>query len=198
VPVAPLAISTRTLRPGRKVELIEATLTPTAGERPAMRATAWRMRTEPTEAPRDEPDPPPPAPDTGTKSNFAFWTAPVAYHRALTWSWIDGDIDGPGPAVVWTHLNANLVGDEPTSPLERLLTMADAASGASAVLDWTEWSFVNVDLGIHLERPPHGEWMAMDARTRIGDSGAALCESTLYDETGRVGRSTASLLIARR
>ena len=34
--------------------------------------------------------------------------------------------------------------------------MADAASGISHVLDWQEWVFINVELGIHLERPPGG------------------------------------------
>jgi hypothetical protein len=76
--------------------------------------------------------------------------------------------------------------------------MADAASGASAELDWTEWLFVTVDLGIHLDRQPTGEWMAMDARTRIGPGGAGLCTSVLFDSEGRVGQSTASLLVANR
>ena len=34
--------------------------------------------------------------------------------------------------------------------------MADAASGISHVLDWQEWVFINVELGIHLERAPGG------------------------------------------
>ena len=48
--------------------------------------------------------------------------------------------------------------------------------------------FINVELGIHLERPPEGYWMAMDATTRLGPSGAGLCTSVLSDERGRVGR----------
>ena len=99
---------------------------------------------------------------------------------------------------MWTRLTQQLVAGEAPTPLQRLLVMADAASGASAELDWNKWLFVNVDLGIHLERPPAGEWMAMDARTRIGPSGAGLCTSVLFDSAGRVGQSTASLLVASR
>ena len=58
--------------------------------------------------------------------------------------------------------------------------------------------FINVELGIHLERPPEGEWMAMDATTRLGPSGAGLCTSMLSDERGRVGVSTQTLRVARR
>ena len=123
---------------------------------------------------------------------------PVAYHAAFDWSWTHGSFEVPGPATVWTRLRVPLVGGETPTPLERLLTMADAASGVSAALDWERWIFINVDLGVHLERPPTGEWMAMDARTRFGDRGAGLCTSVLSDHDGRVGVSTQSLLVAAR
>jgi acyl-CoA thioesterase len=76
--------------------------------------------------------------------------------------------------------------------------MADAASGVSAALDWSKWSFVNVDLGIHLARPPTGEWMATDAKTDIGPTGMGLCTSRLFDRDGAVGVSTQSLLVTPR
>ena len=90
-----------------------------------------------------------------------------------------------------------VAGDGP-APLERLLVMADAASGVSAALPWERFLFVNVDLGIHLSRPPEGEWMAMAARTVIGPTGMGLCTSVLSDEQGAVGVSTQSLLVAPR
>ena len=87
---------------------------------------------------------------------------------------------------------------EPASPLERMLVMADAASGVSHVLDWAAWMFINVDLGIHLERLPEGEWMAMNAVTRVGPAGAGLCTSVLSDQRGRVGVSTQTLRVAKQ
>ena len=129
------------------------------------------------------------------------WPGPddeVAYRDALEWRWIHGRFDQPGPACVWSRLKYPLIAGEETSPLEHLLVMADAASGVSAILDWNAWLFVNVDLGIHLERPPQGEWIAMDARTQIGAAGAGLCTAVLSDELGRVGVSTQSLLVERR
>jgi hypothetical protein len=194
IPVAPLRIRARTLRPGRSVELLESELV--HEEEVVMRCTAWRMRTEAT--PLAEPDPPPPLPEPSEEVELSWWTEPVAYHRALEWRRISGDVLSPGPAAVWTRLGVRLVQDEEPTALQRLLVMADAASGVSAALDWTRWTFMNVDLGIHLERAPEGEWMAMDAVTRPGLDGTGMCTSVLYDRRGRVGVTTQSLLISER
>jgi hypothetical protein len=200
VPLAPHRIETRTLRPGRNVEQIEATLTDARSGDALMRMNAWRLRREELSLPAGiaASDPPPSPPETGTSSLPSFWTEPVAYHAALDWRFVDGEFDAPGPATTWTRLRVPLVAGEPASPLERLLVMADAASGISHVLDWTRWVFINVELGIHLERTPEGEWMAMDAVTRLGPAGAGLCTSVLSDERGRVGVSTQTLRVTKQ
>jgi hypothetical protein len=196
VPIAPLSVETRVVRPGRRVEVVEATLSD--DERPLMRMTAWRMRVDESLGVEVGAGPPPPGPETGEPGNFFYWTDDIAYRDALEWSFVDGQFDRPGPATAWTRVRVPLIAGEGISPLERLLVMADAASGISAALDWSTWSFVNVDLGVHLARPPAGEWMAMDASTEIGPSGMGLCTSTLFDAGGRVGVSTQSLLVSRR
>ena len=198
VPLGPMRTETRVLRAGRRVEQIEATLT-SDGDRPLMRATAWRMRLGES-AEIATPDPPPPPPGDAGASGLDAWPADdeIAYRDALEWRWIDGAFAEPGPACVWSRVKVPLVAGEEITPLERLLVMADAASGVSAMLDWNRWLFVNLDLGIHLERQPRGEWMAMDARTRIGDTGSGLCTSVLSDGLGRVGVSTQSLLVEPR
>jgi Acyl-CoA thioesterase C-terminal domain/Acyl-CoA thioesterase N-terminal domain len=197
VPLAPHRVTIRTLRPGRNVEQVEATLSDAENGDELMRLNTWRLRTEALELPDGlgAPDPPPPPPETGGISLPKFWTEPVAYHAALDWSFVAGDFDEPGPATCWTRLKVPLVRGEEASPLERMLVMADAASGISHVLDWQRWVFINVELGIHLERLPEGEWMAMDATTRLGSSGAGLCTSVLSDERGRVGLSTQTLRV---
>jgi hypothetical protein len=200
VPLAPHVVSTRILRPGRNVEQIEATLADAESGDELMRVNAWRLRAEALELPGGlgAPDPPPPLPATGEIALPKFWTEAVAYHAALEWRFVHGVFDEPGPAATWTRLRVPLVAGEEATPLERLLVMADAASGISHVLDWTQWVFINVELGIHLERPPEGEWMAMDAATRLGPAGAGLCTSVLSDERGRVGMSTQTLRVARQ
>ena len=196
IPIKPLEVHVREFRPGRRVEQLEADLRD--GGEVLMRATAWRMRTGDA-GPQTEAAPAPPRPpDSGRPARFDFWTDEIAYYRALDWRFVAGEFERPGPATVWTRLLVPLVAGEEPTPLERLLVMADAASGVSAALPWDRWLFVNVDLGVHLLRPPRGEWMAMDARTEIGPTGMGLCTARLADRDGATGASAQSLLIAPR
>lgn len=198
VPVGPVSVTARVLRPGRRVELVEATLV--AGGVPRMRVTAWRMRTRPT-SPVDVLAPDAPhatGPDAGRAEVPGVFSTEVAYHRALEWRFTAGSFNAPGPAAAWTRPLVPLVEGEPITPLEHLLVMTDAASGISAELDWAQATFANVDLTVSLYRPPAGNWLAMDATTSLGPAGSAQCFADLYDATGRIGRSAASLFVEPR
>jgi acyl-Coa thioesterase superfamily protein/acyl-CoA thioesterase superfamily protein len=201
VPVGPVQVTARLLRPGRRIELVEAVLTagssPARPARPLMRLTAWRMRTSPVEG-TPEAGVPLPAPEESRPETAAFFTTDVAYHRALDWRFAHGSFNAPGPAAAWTRPLCALVEGEPISPLQHLLVMTDAASGISAVLDWQRATFANVDLTVALVRPPAGEWLAADATTTVGPSGAGQCFADLYDATGRIGRSTQALFVEPR
>ena len=60
------------------------------------------------------------------------------------------------------------------------------------------YAFINPDLTLYIDRPPRGEWICLDARTRIASGGIGSAESVLYDEHGRVGRAIQALLVAPR
>jgi hypothetical protein len=199
VPVGPIRISTSVVRPGRRIELIEAVLTAT-DERPLMRLSAWRMRTREDGAAEAQPPAHPAAatPQDSRPEVAAFFTEDVAYHRALEWRFATGSFNAPGPASAWTRPECALVAGEPMTPLQHLLVMTDAASGISAALDWNTMSFANVDLSLALHRPPKGEWLGMDAITVLGGTGAAQCYAVLFDETGAIGRSTHALFVEPR
>ena len=103
-----------------------------------------------------------------------------------------------GPATVWMRMRCPLVAGEEPSPLQRALVAADVGNGISAVLDWREFLFINVDLTVNLERMPEGEWVCVDAVSRPRPSGIGTAESELFDRDGRIGRATQTLLFARR
>ena len=65
----------------------------------------------------------------------------------------------------------DLVDGEPMSPVQRLMTCVDSASGVSAALDPAKWAFLNTELTVHVLRPPVGEWVCLDAETTLGDGG---------------------------
>ena len=98
----------------------------------------------------------------------------------------------------WMRMNCALVAGEEPTPLQRTLVAADVGNGISAVLDWRRYLFINVDLSVHLERLPAGEWVCVDAVTLPQPSGVGTAESVLFDERGRIGRAAQALLIAER
>ncbi len=193
VPLAPLTVEARVARPGRSVELLEASLKGPDGE--LMRASAWRVAVGDQRL-DDGDSKPPPGPEHGKESDFFPTGEDVGYHTAMEYSFIKGGFLVLGPATVWMRMRGPLVeGEEPT-PLERLLVVADVGNGISAVLDWREFLFINTELTVHLVRPPEGEWIGVDAVTRV--DGLGLAESVLYDERGRIGRGAQTLLVRRR
>ena len=201
VPVGPLRTTASVLRPGRRVELVEATMCGEDG-RPLMRLTAWRLRVR-TDGP-DAAAPSAPAERmpadvaASTPEDAGFFRTEVAYHRALEWRFAAGSFNAPGPAAAWTRPCCDLVEGEPITPLQHLLVMTDAASGISAALDWRTATFANVEFTVSLLRAPRGEWLGMDATTHLGGSGAAQCFATLHDAEGVVGRSAHALFVEPR
>ncbi len=84
------------------------------------------------------------------------------------------------------------------SPVQRLMTCVDSASGVSAALDPAAWGFLNTELTVHVLRPPVGEWVCLDAGTILGPGSVGVASSSVYDERGLVARSAQALLVARR
>ncbi len=103
-----------------------------------------------------------------------------------------------GPCAIWFRMRHPLVEGEAASPYQRVAVAADSGNGISAVLDYEQYLFVNSDLTIHLLRRPVGEWIGLDARTHLSESGIGLAESALYDTQGLIGRSMQSLSIRKR
>ena len=194
IPVAELSVSARVARPGRSVELLEATAS--AGGREVARATAWRVR-------RTAADPVPPRHPAPPGS----WDAPVmpppkawgsGYVSAIEWRPVRGSFRERGPAALWARMRYPLVPDEEPHGLERVLATADSGNGASWELDSRHWHFINPELTVHLHREPVGEWICLDAQTAISPGGTGLATSVLSDLDGPVGVGAQSLLVAPR
>jgi hypothetical protein len=199
VPIAPVRVSARVLRPGRRVQLVEAELRDEAGE-PLMGASAGRLRTAPLEIPPEAMAvaAPPPGPGQGAEAEFFPTGEELGYHSAMEVRFVRGGFVEPGPALVWLRMRQPLVAGEQPSPLQRVLVTADVGNGVSASLDYRRYLFINVDLTVHLERMPVGEWVCVDAQTLPQPSGNGTAESVLSDESGRIGRALQTLLVAER
>jgi len=197
VPIGPLRVEAEVVRPGRRVQMVEASLSNDDGA--LMKARAWRLRKGEIEIPAGLSTPgPPPGPDRGSQPEFFATGQEVGYHTAMEWRSVGGGFLEPGPATVWMRMRAPLVAGEQPTPLQRTLVAADVGNGISAVLDWGRFLFVNVDLSVHLERMPEGEWVCVDAVPLPQPSGIGTAESVLSDARGRIGRAAQTLLIAER
>ncbi len=213
VPIAPLRVQARVVRPGRSVELVEATLSDAEG--PVISARAWRLRIAEVEIPAglasaDGPGligsspstlrpgftPPPPAEaEPGTFFDTGFDTG---YHTAMEYRFLRGDFTELGPALVWMRMRHPLIAGEEPSPLQRVLVAADSGNGVSATLDWARYLFINVELTVHVHRALDGEWVCLDAITIPEPNGVGVADTALYDERGPVGRAMQSLLVGER
>ncbi|WP_431957059.1 thioesterase family protein [Nocardia lijiangensis] len=199
VPLEPLFAEARVTRPGRSVELLEATLSTERG--PVMKANAWRFKlAEPELRLPQEIQP------TGARPGPEHAPAPspfpaaheVGFHTAIEYRFVTGAFGEPGPAICWIRLKYPIVAGTSPSPLERTLAAADSGNGVSAVLDWSRYLFINTDLTVTLHRQPVGEWVCLDAVTYPQPHGIGLAESALFDEKGPLGRSTQTLYLGIR
>jgi Thioesterase-like superfamily len=196
-PHQPLMVNTVITRPGRKVQLVEATLTLNGGV--IARARALRIRRAVVAMP-DEPllvaESAPP--NIGGIVHWARTGEHLGFHNeACQHRFVEGMWGEPGPVTVWIRVAVPMVDDVPLTPLQRVVAAADFGNGVSAVLPWEQYSFINPELTVHQHRSLQGEWVGMRAKSHIGPDGIGFAESELFDDAGRLGRSVQSLLIER-
>ncbi|MET8703294.1 thioesterase family protein [Kitasatospora sp. NPDC004723] len=183
-------ITVETVRPGRTIELLEATVT--IGGRAVVRARAWLLATLDTSAVADSPREPLPAPDS-----LPLWTMGEAWDGGYIAS-IDVRRMPParrGRTTAWLTSRVDLVAGEPSSPLATFVALVDTANGIAPQQDPTEWMFPNVDLTIHLHRAPTGPWTGLDTTVTFGPTGQGLTSTVLHDVNGPVGQAEQILTV---
>lgn len=199
VPLGELEVRAAAVRPGRRVQLLDASiLTPDGTE--VVRARALQVQAASPDAAQSTPEPPALGPEQGTRDAPPIGHKDLAFFGsdAMDIRFVGGAFNDPGPATAWFRLGVPLVAGEDPSPLQRLAAAADFGNGVSAALPWEQWLFINPDLTIYVDRPPAGEWIALDSRTYASPGGAGVAESVIFDQRGRVGRAIQALLVARR
>jgi hypothetical protein len=195
VPVVPLRVDAEVIRPGRKVQLVESSVSD--GEDPLVRARALLLRTIDAPVPEGASATGPlvPGPDLGRETPSPRGGYEALHNAGTEMRFVRGAFAEPGPATVWIRLRQPVVAGEQPSPLQRVAAAADFGNGVSSVLDFTRWVFINPDLTIYLNRLPVGEWVCLEAHTDVEGHGAGMAHSRLHDESGPIGRSLQSLLL---
>jgi Thioesterase-like superfamily len=196
VPLGKITVRTRTVRPGRRVAMLEAVLEADGLE--VMHARGWRIAVGDGVPVIGAGTPPPPVPAEQPMPKVAG-AHMDGYLEMIDWRYVaGGGLGTPGPARVWARSKIPLIPGEEPSPMCRTLLISDSGSGVSAALDPATFLFINVDLTVVLPRDPVGEWLLLDAATTIGARGTGLAETVVCDPDGPCGTALQTLLVTRR
>ncbi len=190
VPVEEVEVGVRVVRPGRTIELVEASLA--HGGRDVVLLRAWLMQPGDTSALAATSHDRIPSPeemepwDPAARWPGGFIASAEVRRREVE----------PGHAAYWVRTALPLVAGETVSALARGVGLLDIANGMTVRADPAQVLFPNIDLTAHLFRQPSGDWVGFDTRVSFGPGGVGLTSSTLHDQEGPVG-SLAQILTVR-
>ncbi|OBB60287.1 thioesterase [Mycobacterium sp. 852013-51886_SCH5428379] len=193
IPVVPLKARAWVSRPGARIAMMTAEMTPVDGARPVGRVTAWLIATSDTRDAATDRCPPITEGDAVPKAHA--WEGAQGYLETVDWR---KQADDGSSAVGWLTPLVPLVDDEPTTALQRLAMVVDSANGLGAALDPQQFVFMNTDTVVHLHRLPEGADFALRARGSIGPDGVGVTNAELFDRRGYIGTSAQTLLVQRR
>jgi hypothetical protein len=182
-------IEVHTLRPGRTIELVEATLR--IRDRVVTTARAWYLGVGDTASVAGGEEPGLPDPESMPSWDLSD-TWPGGYVASLE---VRGSRPEPGRATVWLSTQTALVADEPVSALASFTALIDPANGIGQRVSGREWVFPNVDLGLHFHRLPEGPRVGLDISVVFGPDGQGVTSTRLHDRLGPVGRAEQSITI---
>lgn len=188
-----LSIDVEVVRPGRSIELVEAsmrhdTLT-------SIRARIWRLAaTDTTQVQGIEWTPLPP-PDAMRPHAFSsVWDG--GFIRSLE---ARQDADArPGRGRSWIRTRLPLVEAETDPPVAGFLKLIDTANGLVVRERPGSVFFANVDLTVHFVRQPEAGWVGFDTHVNFGPTGLGETFSVMSDIRGPVGTAAQSLTVRVR
>lgn len=195
-----IEITTKVIRAGRTIELIESVLSTHSktGSKVCLIARVWRMITSDTSMvhgledeiilqPQDLPN----------WDGLSCWGG-----RFISSLVAHADADNrKGKGIVWVHAPFDMVEGQATSDFVKLMGVVDIANGIVPRIEQdvaqghVEWIFPNIDLQIHMHRFPEGQWLGLETVQQIGTDGIGLTSSVLHDIHGAFGRSEQILTV---
>lgn len=192
IPMDAFEVDVRILRPGRTIELVEATLT--HGGRAALVLRAWMLQQTDTSALAGHPLPQMPARET-----LPEWSPADVWQGGAIRS-IDARREhvDTGRARCWIRPQHPLLEGETVSTRARMLGMTDFANGIATRVAPDAALYPNVDLTASIFREPVGEWFGLDTSVSFGEDGTGLTESVLSDEAGPLGTVSQTLTVRPR
>lgn len=181
IPMEAVRIDVAVIRPGRTIELVEASLS--HGGRPAIVLRAWLTQAYDSGGIAAVRFPVMPPPETMPRwEPESLWAggfiAGAQVHRQE---------DAPGRARCWVRSPLSLIDGEQVSGTAAAMRLVDIANGLTPLVLPAQAIFPNLDLTAHLFRAPVGDWVGFDVSVSIGKSGVGLTHSVIHDLEGPIG-----------
>ncbi len=191
VPRVPLSVVTRSVRSGRRIHAVEASIVVDGSE--VTRATAVLLKE--AEQPYELPGEGGAAP-TGASPMAATAVGPLGnpsswpgFASTVEMAWTDGDMQTRnGRRAGWMRVPIPLIADEETSPFVHAALLSDFGNALGNVSLGGGVGFINVDITLYLTRLPVGGWLHLASSALPQPSGIGLVETQLADEVGSFGR----------
>jgi acyl-CoA thioesterase len=196
-PMAPLTVTTRLVRDGNRIRVVDASLLDDEGTEIA-RGSVVMLRH--TDQPAGEVWTPPewdaPHPDTLEPDQ-----PPADLPEHVQPMWETRRVNGHFGAVVqkqaWLRETHELIAGVAPSPFVRAAQASDFAnpfgnSGSEGL------QFVNADTTLYVHRDPVGEWIGMEVAAHHSSQGIAIAECVMYDLDGVFGRASVCGVANRR
>lgn len=189
VPLEELEVAVEVLRPGRTIELVQATAR--HGGRIIVLLRAWLVQPYDTAALGGTDLPAVPAPDqTPVWQMSRLWEggfiASVEVRRTD---------HGPGRSTCWVRTDHVLVEGEESSRFAAVAGLIDISNGIAVRADPLTVAFPNLDLTAHFFRQPADGWLGLDTRVSFGSDGTGVTATTMYDEQGPLGTIAQTLTV---
>lgn len=199
VPLVPLTLRPRVIREGKRIQTVQVELSDPSGTVLTL-ATVQRLRVADRPVPAEARAEPPDLSLPDECEPTGFWDRgldKVMFHsHAVEFRAVRGSLDDKGPATVWMRLTVPVVAGRPVTPAQRVALAGDFANGVSHELD-DDWVYMNSDLTVSIARYPEDQWVAISARSTLGDRGRGMTHATLWDATSQLGQSIQTLYVDR-
>lgn len=182
-PMEPLTPKMRILRDGPRTQLVEAELQ--SGGRTWVRATALRARLG--EAPVFTQALTRPFPENAKPTRTAPWFEVIQMPGR-----------DPSAGAMWANLTADAVEGEALTPLQRMVAIADFGAGTAPIVDYHHWTSANLDISVHMSRPPRGEWLLLEGTSESAGNGVGMVKARIGDLDGMFGTALQTIFLSRR
>ena len=203
VPVAPLRVVTRSVREGRRIHAVEASLF--AGDTEVTRASAVILMESdppqplPTDFHHHAGEIPPPPTFEGEHLMGDEAVSFVGFHTTVRVDWTDGDArTRTGARGAWMRFPHPLVEGEATSAFAHLASLSDFGNALGGFETEGGWGYINVDITLYLNRAPRGDWFHLYSVARPATTGHGVITTTVSDADGYLGQVVQATLANRR